>query len=277
MSTGGETSTLGAWRFEVALPEAIAEARNEVLDLVLRIADEGVVAPLRKSRHAVTYNPHFRVSLSQPGDLFVKVLNRATGIDRIKHLRCDSVAVHVKRISRRLADAGFNAPPLWVLGFNRQDGREMIVSPRVEGLGPLQTLARFGGDLPNKRRILRDLGAEIGRLHRAGLVHGDLTPFNIFIQAHQPTRFIFLDHERTRSNYGLGRTRRNLRNLIQLGRFNLPGLTKSDRLRVMFAYADAIGCPDRRALARRTLKMLAVRLQRDGGAQVIAPLGAVKL
>ncbi len=277
MSLVRTTATSGSWHLEVELPETIAESRDQLLDLVLQVADRGVIAPLRRSRHAVTYNPHFRVSAAQPGDVFVKVLNRTGGIERFKHVVRGSLGSHVKKITTRLANAGFEVPPVWVLGSNQSDHRELIVSPRAQGMGPLQALARCGMDLPTKRRFLHELGAEIARLHRAGLVHGDLTPFNVFIEAGTPTRFIFLDHERTRSNYGCGSRRRSLRNLVQLGRFSLPGLTRSDRLRVMYAYAEAIGAPDRRQLTRRVGRMLAARLERDGGAEIIAPLRPVKL
>ena len=118
---------------------------------------------------------------------------------------------------------------------------------------------------------------EIARLHRAGFVHGDLTPFNIFFVDDAPARFLLLDHERTRRNFPIGRYRRNLRNLVQLGRFSLPGLSRSDRLRVIHAYGAAMGSHDPRRMIRRVSKLLEARLVRDGGAQIVAPLRPAKL
>src|SRR5947207_764706 len=98
-----------------------------------------------------------------------------------------------------------------------------------------------------KRALLRRLGAEVARLHRAGFVHGDLVPPNVRVVGEC---FIFLDNDRTRrSRLLVGLVGR--RNLVQLGRFVVPGLTLSDRARVLAAYAAG------RGLSRRTHRRLA--------------------
>ena len=56
-----------------------------------------------------------------------------------------------------------------------------------------------------KRALLRALGSEVARLHRTGIVHGDLTPYNVFVTPGEPPCFIFLDHDRTRPGFP-GRT-----------------------------------------------------------------------
>ena len=114
---------------------------------------------------------------------------------------------------------------------------EIMVTPRADGDGPLRTLrALRAGPLNRKRAVLHALGAEIARLHRCGFVHGDLTPFNIFFIPAEPPRFVLIDHERTRRAGLLGRRRQMLRNLVQLGRFDLPGVTATDRMRVLAGY-----------------------------------------
>src|SRR5205823_2160469 len=94
-----------------------------------------------------------------------------------------------------------------------------------------------------KRALLGRLGAEVARLHRAGFVHGDLVPANIRLVGE---RFVFLDNDRTRRSRLLVRLA-GRRNLVQLGRFVVPGLTLTDRARVLGAYAPRRG---HRRLAR---------------------------
>jgi hypothetical protein len=83
-------------------------------------------------------------------------------------------------------------------------------------------------------------------------VHGDLVPSNVHVGA---TRLHFLDHDRTRRGPLLvwwgGR-----RNLVQLGRIVVPGLTLMDRARVLVAYAR------RRGLGRRRRRRRAAWLVR---------------
>jgi hypothetical protein len=105
--------------------------------------------------------------------------------------------------------------------------------------------------------LLRRLGAEIARLHGAGFVHGDLVPPNLRVTGE---RFVFLDNDRTRRSRLLvhlaGR-----RNLVQLGRFVVPGLTLADRARVLAAYAAGrrLARWRRRRLARWLVRKIVAR------------------
>jgi hypothetical protein len=130
------------------------------------------------------------------------------------------------------------------------------------------------GAIDRKRAVLRALGAEIARLHRCGFVHGDLTPFNIFFVPAEPPRFVLIDHERTRRAGLIGRHRQALRNLVQLGRFDLPGLGARDRMRILAGYTALLERRGRRRLTRRVNAMLLRRIRRDGVAQVEIPAGA---
>jgi hypothetical protein len=88
--------------------------------------------------------------------------------------------------------------------------------------------------------VLRALGAEVARLHQAGFVHGDLVPPNV---RRTDAGFVFLDNDRTR-RMPLALVAR--RNLVQLGRFVVPGVTVTDRARVLWAYAAGRGWSRRR-------------------------------
>jgi hypothetical protein len=174
-------------------------------------------------------------------------------------------AGNVLRMTRALHRAGFGTPLLLFSGVHEASGRTMLTSARAEGVSLPELIACMhnGPVTARKRTVLCALGAEVARLHRAGLIHGDLTPYNIFVVQGEPPRFIFLDQDRTRRGFPAGRRYRQLRNLVQLGRFDLPGLSNADRLRVFRAYADGLGRARWRPMARRVARMLARRRRRD--------------
>lgn len=272
MSAGADQVDHAGWRLVLDLPSEVAESRDGLVGFATATADGRVVAPMRRSRHSATFQARFAASANREFELFVKVIEPPRGWRRFKRLFRPSPARHVVRATRQLAAAGLSAPPVWIYGRDGASGRELIVTSRAEGDGPLRILAALDGAPAAKRATLRALGAEVARLHRSGFVHGDLTPFNIFIVRGATPRFVLLDHERTRRSRFIGRTSRQLRNLVQLGRFNLPGLSRTDRLRTLVAYVASVRPRDRRALMRRVNAMLLRRIRRDGGLEEVGPL-----
>ncbi|MGA2409557.1 MAG: hypothetical protein ABSG46_04095, partial [Candidatus Binataceae bacterium] len=95
--------------------------------------------------------------------------------------------------------------------------------------------------------------------------HGDLTPFNLFVIRGEPPHFALIDNERTRRIGRLASSRMRLRNFVQLGRFAMPGISRSDRLRVLHGYTEMMNPAERRALIRRAAAMLNRRLRREHG------------
>ncbi len=148
-------------------------------------------------------------------------------------------------MGRALAAAGFTAPETLLVAWRRRAG--LLVTRDTGGEDLLALVGRLGGDAGlrgAKRRLLARLGADIGRLHQAGFVHGDLVPPNVRVR--DDGTFVFLDNDRTaRGLLAVGARR----NLVQLGRFVVPGLGLSDRVRVLWAYARTCGL-DRRARHR---------------------------
>jgi hypothetical protein len=147
------------------------------------------------------------------------------------------------RMGRALAAAGFEVPDAVLVGVRRRAG--VLLTRDVGGGELLDVVARLAG--ASKRECLRALGRAVGALHAAGFVHGDLVPSNVRVR---DGAVAFLDHDRTRRGHALvwwgGR-----RNLVQLGRFVVPGIGLADRMRVLGAYAD------RRGLSRRARRRLA--------------------
>jgi hypothetical protein len=257
---------LDGWRFEVVahggqgakLDEAV---RGKVIAAALACArGEGDV--IRRSRHATTTSASIERPGRAPLGVFIKLYERPPRSVVLKELFRGSRADHAARMSSALRARGFGVAPILITGLERDGGRTMIVTSRAEG-APLPAVIAAAA-MPRKRAILRALGAEVGRLHRAGFIHGDLTPHNVFVVRDEPARFVFIDHDRTRRTHALiGARRRRLRNFVQLGRFALPGLTGTDRMRVLAAYARVMEIGDRHALAHRVVSMLRARLARD--------------
>ncbi|HLH75952.1 MAG TPA: lipopolysaccharide kinase InaA family protein [Candidatus Binataceae bacterium] len=216
---------------------------------------------LYRSRHACTYLAKLAHGAGEI-ELFVKVYQPARGLYRLKEKVRGSRADNVIRISRRLHELGLSSPRLLMVGREQSSGLTMLVSLRAHGVG-LPQLCAEGIAMRRKRRLLAALGAEVARLHRAGLVHGDLTPHNILVQEGDPPRFILLDHDRTRPAYKLIGRRRQLRNLVQLGRFDLPGLSQTDRLRLFRSYGAGLAPGRYRAILRKTARMLAARRAKE--------------
>ncbi len=252
------------WRLNLGDGGLTPGLRDAMVARALAAARGELGPPRRRSRHAHTWQ--IRIGADGGAEIFIKLLEAPRGFDAIKCLVRGGRASHVARVTRQLNDSALLAPALLAYGREAASGREIIVTPRAEGDGPLRTLRtlRGPGAIERKRAVLRALGAEIARLHRCGFVHGDLTPFNIFFVRAEPPRFVLIDHERTRRTGMIGRRRRELRNLVQLGRFELPGVSATDRMRVLAGYTALLGRRERRRLTRRISAMLRRRTRRDG-------------
>lgn len=206
------------------------------LEAILAVVDDGSAPSLRRSRHATT----FRIAGGESrGGVYVKVFKPAVGLSRLKSLFRRSRSSYLAQIMTALAAAGIAVPQIICFGRDRRSGREILVTAAVEGDGPLAAIARLQGKVEAKRALLRHLGNEVARLHRMGFVHGELTPFNIRFGRGEPPKVTFLDNDRT-AKCIIGDYRLRLRNLAQLGCFELPGITRTDRLRVFRAYEAAL-------------------------------------
>lgn len=233
-SPGYVSWATGGWHGLVRADVPLAP--HEVLAVV---ADEGG----RRSRHARTQ----RVELVG-GVVYVKAYP-APDARR---------AFRAFRLGQALERAGFGAPEALLVG---RRGRGGVLVTRDVGapalLDAIAAAATGPGAMAGKRRFLRALGEQVGRLHRAGFVHGDLVPSNLLVRA---GKLVFLDHDRTRGGQALvwwG----SRRNLVQLGRFVVPGITLADRVRVLAAYTEARGfeSPARRRLARWLVRATTAR------------------
>jgi hypothetical protein len=243
-----------------ALAEMPSRVAMELVERAIRIERIGE-APLRRSRHATTYQLRLGTALSGETDIFVKLLDAPRGLKAIRRLISGSRAERMRSILGELVTAGFAIAPLLMLGDEQHGGRTMMVTARVGGEPLPRRLRSASGASRRRFELMGALGAEVARLHRAGFIHGDLTPYNIFVARGGRSDFSFIDHERT-ARPMLNWERRRLRNLVQLCRFELPGMSGTDRMRIVKSYSLGMGENPRR-LIRRVTRMLRARQVRD--------------
>jgi Lipopolysaccharide kinase (Kdo/WaaP) family len=237
------------------------ELRETLIDSAFGAIDGTLKKRIRRSRHAETWAQH----LGSGGgpDVYFKVIDAARGTHAMKLLLKGSRAAHVARISERLRADGIGVPEILLLGAEQRGGREIVVTARVDGRNVPRYLRSEREPLNAKRAILRALGAEVARLHRAGYLHGDLTPYNIFVTGVDPPQFVFIDHDRTRRTILSRFERPRMRNLVQLGHLGFKAVTNTDRMRVWCGYSAAMPARRRRAARRRVAAMLRERIARD--------------
>jgi len=223
---------------------------------------------LRRSRHASTSIVTVR---GRHGTLrgYLKIYRRSGWRTDLKDTLRDSKAVWALRMSVALAEDGFGVPRVLAAGERRRglllqeaflltlavDAPTLYSLPEVwDRLSPSER--RHG-----KRALLRALGAEVGRLHRMRYVPGDLIPTNVLGGLDQPGQFHFLDHDRTRRAGCFDGERTYRRNLVELNRIEVSGVTHTDRYRVLESYARVRGWDSRR-LRREARRLAAGTLRR---------------
>ena len=258
-TSGAQQVHREGWNLTLAdsgiLPPGLREAVGELAVDANRIK---VGTRIRRSTHAETWLVKIRGN-----DLFVKIINPPGAFARLKRLFRGGPAAHVAAITAALKRDGIEVPLPMLWGFEASSGREIIVSARARGILLPRFLREAGRDTVRKRAMLHALGCDIALLHQHGYLHGDLTPYNILVAPDAPPHFVFLDHERTRKTWFARLTRPRLRNFVQLGHFNLAGLTRTDRMRVWCGYAAARGGNGARAELRRAARMIQTRMKND--------------
>ena len=251
----GVELTRGGWSFLIPGYDArfSEEQREELIDAAFAAIDGTATTRVRRSRHAETWFRHFDHGLAA----YFKVLDPVRGVNRARGILKRKRTSHVAAISAHLRAHGVGVPEILLLGAERRGGREIIVTARVDGFNLVRHLKR--ATLASRRVVLRALGAEVARLHRAGYIHGDLTPYNIFVTGLEPPQFVFIDHERTRRTILSRFGRPRMRNLVQLGSLDVAGVTNTDRMRVWTGYSAQLSARRRRLQLRRVAAMLVAR------------------
>lgn len=179
-------------------------------------------------------------------EFYLKIYHRPHPLGAVKDLFRDSKALRALKQGKALLERGFHVPLTVAAGEERSLRflkRAFLLTLRIDG-SPLPLFLQERCSLPldlralrKKREHLKELALETRRLHQCGFVHGDLVPSNILVQAGEKgVAFFYIDNDRTRHYpvwlpHLLWR-----RNLVQLNRFVLPGISLQDRMRFLQFY-----------------------------------------
>ena len=191
-----------------------------------------------------------RLRVGQAGeraDHYLKIYYPSSGAGVIKDLFRDSKAMHALKQGEALSQLGFHVPPAVAGGEERDLGvlrRAFLLTLEVAAQ-PLATVLRerFAPPLDRpavrrKRKWLRQLALETRRLHQHGFVHGDLIASNILVGLGEDggVTFFYMDNDRTRRYPAWLPHLLRRRNLVQLNRIVLPGISLQDRMRFLRVY-----------------------------------------
>jgi len=161
----------------------------------------------------------------------------SAGLQKLKTLVQASKAAKAWRGAQALAAAGIETPRPIAYLERREGGRiaeSYFVADRVPGLPEIRALLRDPGP-EDLRPLLASLAGSVASLHRAGLLHRDLSDGNILVRAKDSGfDFVYLDTNRVRVRKRLGASAR-ARNLVRLG------IPPADRMFFLERYAEARG------------------------------------
>ena len=224
----------GGWRIFAFNQSWSADFRDHVL---------GLVRAQASARHPQTIELAHEID-GEKKRFFLKVFHRTTVLAALKDQLRRSRALGSWRHGLALAAAGFNAPLAIVVGMEsglRLTRREFILTAQIAGTPLPDYLRRAGAPgLTAKRDNIRSLARVVRRFHEIGFVHGDLVATNIFVvqRGKANLEFYFMDNDRTRRYPSWLRQWFWKRNLIQLNRMPLPGISLQDRICFLHAYLN---------------------------------------
>jgi hypothetical protein len=241
---------------QIALPGWFIVARRQLWNAPLQQQVLALVGSQTAARHpqTVAFSPELNGAAQK---LFLKVFHRSSALAALKEPVRGSPAFNNWRQVQALTAAGFNAPITVAVGKEmtwRVARREFIVSEAVAGV-PLsvhldRTHAAGSASGAHKRAQIEQLARLLRRFHDAGFVHGDLVATNLLVAQRSRTavEFFFMDNDRTRRYPSWFNQTFWKRNLIQLNRMPLPGISLQDRVRFLQSYLNLkrLGAAERR-------------------------------
>ncbi|MGH7797740.1 MAG: lipopolysaccharide kinase InaA family protein [Candidatus Binatia bacterium] len=261
-----QSVSVGEWRLKLLSSLWTLELQKVVLELVNQ-------QPWAK--HPQTISLH--LPGGQAEGAYLKVFHPAEGSAALKDVLRDSKAFHAWRQGMALSETGFDVPLTIAAGEQRRFRllrRAFVLTRRVDGQALqlfLRDLTKYGEDklrFATKRACLKQAANLVRQFHLKGFVHGDMVASNLLVAqagGSQPI-FYLMDNDRTRRYpcwlpHSLWK-----RNLIQLNRMPLPGITLQDRVRFLHAYLSTtkLTSSDRR-LARWLERKTRLRRQQCDG------------
>lgn len=180
-------------------------------------------------------------------NLYIKQYFCRSAWDFIKHLVRPSRAKRAFKASILLDENGFGTTGVIAMGERRYGpfcGANFLITRELGDAKEIYTSFRNNwpgrsvDELRDKRRFIKALGETIGRMHRAGIFHGDMRAGNVFAKKSVDTwQFFFLDNERTRKFRRL-RWHLRLKNLVQINMLQAQTISNTDRMRFLKSYIE---------------------------------------
>ena len=173
-----------------------------------------------------------------------------------------------------LAENGFDVPEMVAVGECRTGflhTKSFLATFGVENAKSLSQRVLetreilTNAQLINWREFIRDFGRTVGRMHAAGIFHGDLRLGNILVRREENSwRFFLIDNERTRK-FGRLPFMCRLKNLVQLNMGPRGILSNTDLMRFFNEYRAENGMSREKgkALIAATLKKTGRRLDKE--------------
>lgn len=189
----------------------------------------------------------FRGRLPENGDqYYFKKIRTKSVVGTAKHILRPLPAVRAYRATELLSAADLETPPILAVIEYHENGLPVasgLITEAVYDAEPLDEFFKKGDfysyPVATRYRILRKIGTTAGRLHKAGLVHGDLRLGNLLGRMKGESgelEIVFIDNERTRRCM---RQHERARNLVQLNILWPELISPRDRLRCWRAYRQA--------------------------------------
>jgi tRNA A-37 threonylcarbamoyl transferase component Bud32 len=200
--------------------------------------------------------------------LYLKQYPYRSPLDAVQHLIRPSRAKRAFDAGMMLEKHGLHTPEI-VAFLQKKNGmlctEDILVTKEMKNATALQFL--LTGELSisqqDKRQMITELGKAVGRMHAAGIFHGDMRGGNVFVtHPSNDWQFIFIDNERT-AKYPVLPFWLRRKNLVQLN-IHRNNISATDRMRFLRAYRQTAGISKKRSkrLARIVSKMTSKRLRR---------------
>jgi len=240
----------------------------------IKITD-GIRGPFIKTESS-NFARVFKCSLDFAGythNIYLKFYLYRSVWDFVKHLARPNRAQRAYKAALMLAENGLRSPEVVAVATNCIGPvciKNFLITQSLEEAQPLWKYIRGDkegefsklDDVGQRAMLLKRLGKTIGKMHAAGIFHGDLRSGNVFVKkVDNEWKFFLLDNERTKK-YAHIRNRLRLKNLVQINMFK-EGLSRTDRMRFFKAYLNENPAIDRNEWAKRIMQKTHARLSKS--------------
>lgn len=204
-------------------------------DVALLIARE-----LPPGWQAVPSSNETFVAFNKNTNTYYKEFLPRNRFEKLKALLRGSRCQRALRQTAILQKAGLPTPD--ILCWGKGVRNTFLIAEGFSGIGFYDfLLAHFTPPLSKKqiqekRSLLKEAGNLIGRMHRKGIIHGDLRPNNVLTRKDRDTfQFSFIDTESNRKRKIIS-TSLIIKNLVQFSMIKSEHLSRTDFLRLYRAY-----------------------------------------